>query len=274
MPPRLTKRKGETSASPRDGNVHLERLSAQVNSLQQQLQRLLSPAPPQGGFNLRGIEVAASQAERSRALHYMWARRYDDVFCEILDSNPDLAELLISRTANRYNSRLDFEEEGQARRARRINFLGGLLARNRNQNFLPKHQLLFAIQCKHKQLNQSLWAQMCYMRLVPSLTWTGDFIAEALELESEYIPSYEVVDWVSASVFDNYTEQVNYSAAHNADSQGERLDMTNWATLYLPRSVLPHINLGTLGGAGNGTRAIPKSSSQSSAFVPFLHRFA
>eukprot|EP00965_Chrysotila_dentata_P176114 5815402-Pleurochrysis_carterae.AAC.1 len=72
------------------------------------------------------------------------------------------------------------------------------------------------------------------MRILPSLNWTEAFIVDALALQKDYIPNYKVVDWVSAAVFDNYTEQVNYAAAHNADTQGERLDMTNWATLYLP----------------------------------------
>eukprot|EP00965_Chrysotila_dentata_P085928 2835330-Pleurochrysis_carterae.AAC.1 len=65
------------------------------------------------------------------------------------------------------------------------------------------------------------------MRVLPSFTWTSNFIAAALVLESDYVPKYDVLDWLSAAVFDNYTEQVNYSAAHNADSQGERLDMSH-----------------------------------------------
>eukprot|EP00965_Chrysotila_dentata_P163328 5394721-Pleurochrysis_carterae.AAC.1 len=84
------------------------------------------------------------------------------------------------------------------------------------------------------------------MRIIPSYTRTTDFIAVALVVEPDYVPQYDVLDWVSAAVFNNYTEQVNYSAAHNADSQGERLDMTDWATLYLPLSLLPHINIGTI----------------------------
>eukprot|EP00965_Chrysotila_dentata_P177062 5847891-Pleurochrysis_carterae.AAC.1 len=72
------------------------------------------------------------------------------------------------------------------------------------------------------------------MRILQSLNWTETFIAEALTLQKHYIPNYKVVDWVSAAVSDNYTEQVNYSAAHDTDTQGELLDMTSWATLYLP----------------------------------------
>ena len=59
---------------------------------------------------------------------------------------------------------------------------------------------------------------------------------------------YEILDGISAAVFDNFTEQMNYSAAHNADSQGQRIDMTNWATLNLPKSSVPRLNVSGLGG--------------------------
>ena len=48
---------------------------------------------------------------------------------------------------------------------------------------------------------------------------------------------------------------MNYSAAHNADTQGQRIDMTNWATLYLPLSSAPHVNISALGG-GNPLSAM------------------
>eukprot|EP00965_Chrysotila_dentata_P216935 6189666-Pleurochrysis_carterae.AAC.2 len=93
--------------------------------------------------------------------------------------------------------------------------------------------LFLTIQSKHKQVNQALWAQLCQVRVLPSLKWMEDFVADALKLEKDYIPKYDAVDWISAAVFDNYTKQLNYSAAHNPNTQCERLDTTNWATLYL-----------------------------------------
>lgn len=250
MPPPLNSRKRAARSPEAASQQVIERLALQVEHLQVQFRRLLSPVPPAGGFQLRGFELAhASAGARESALRYMWEREYKDVFSEILDCNPDLADLLDTRTSNSYSSRLDSGDEVETRRKQRLNFLGGVLSRNRNQHFLPKHQLLLAIQARHKQLNLSLWAQLTHMRLLPSYTWTTEFISAALELQHQYVPSYAVVDWLSAAVFDNYTEQINYSAAHNADSQGERLDMTNWATLYLPRQILPHINLGVIGAA-------------------------
>eukprot|EP00965_Chrysotila_dentata_P169087 5583568-Pleurochrysis_carterae.AAC.2 len=118
----------------------------------------------------------------------------------------------MGRTANSYSGRCVQEGEGEERRRKRLNFLRGLLDRNRNQHVLPKQQLLLAIQARHKQLNITLWAQLCSMRILPSYTWTTDFIAAALALEADYVPQYKVLDRVSAAVFDNYsTEQVKYN---------------------------------------------------------------
>eukprot|EP00965_Chrysotila_dentata_P179660 5932682-Pleurochrysis_carterae.AAC.1 len=72
---------------------------------------------------------------------------------------------------------------------------------------MPKHQLLLAVQARHKQLNQSLRAQLSQMRILPSFTRNSNFIAAALKLEPDYVPTYKVVDWLSAAVFDIYTEQ-------------------------------------------------------------------
>ena len=49
------------------------------------------------------------------------------------------------------------------------------------------------------------------------------------------------MDWITGCAFDNYTTNRNYSAAHNADTQGEKIDMTNWASVGIPRAIAPHI---------------------------------
>eukprot|EP00962_Isochrysis_galbana_P009201 scaffold2568_cov118-Isochrysis_galbana.AAC.2 len=190
------------------------------------------PAPPAGGFVLyKGPE------ERLRAIEYCWAGDFSDCTAEILSSNPELSQVLECRTSSSYVQRSLYDDDSDAKRSTRLNYLAGIIARNRSQSFLPKHQLLMACESKHKLCNRVLWQHWSSIRALPSFTWTEDFVEEALR----YDPGcrYPVLDWVSASVFDNYTEQMNYSATHNADTQGRRLDMTNWATLFLPRASLP-----------------------------------
>ena len=40
---------------------------------------------------------------------------------------------------------------------------------------------------------------------------------------------------------------MNYNALHTSDTQGTRIDMTNWATMGIPKASLPHVDLGMLG---------------------------
>ena len=189
----------------------------------------------------------------------------------MLQCNPDLEEFLEERTSNEYSARpsqqLDADDT-TARRRSRLNYSAGLIARNRNQHFLPKHQLLLALQSKHKLMNERLWFDYSTMRLVPSYNWTDQFVTNALQTPRPL--QYEVLDGISAAVFDNFTEQMNYSAAHNADSQGQRIDMTNWATLYLPKSSVPRLNVSGLGG-GDPLSAMSRPGFDTFSVVDLCH---
>ena len=79
------------------------------------------------------------------------------------------------------------------------------------------------------------------MRVLPSINWTNDLVTDALKQNPG--PPYKAVQLVTAAMFDNYTAHVNYSAQHTADSQGERLDMTNWASAAIPLCTLPNPNM-------------------------------
>eukprot|EP00965_Chrysotila_dentata_P125892 4160755-Pleurochrysis_carterae.AAC.1 len=97
------------------------------------LERLLQPTQTKGGFLMSGdANGLIGSKEREGAMHYLWSRNYANVFTEILDSNPDIGELLDQRTTSVYNSRLNADLLSDVRRGRRLNFVGGLLARNRN----------------------------------------------------------------------------------------------------------------------------------------------
>eukprot|EP00965_Chrysotila_dentata_P184132 6079767-Pleurochrysis_carterae.AAC.1 len=99
-----------------------------------------------------------------------------------------------------------------------------MLARNRDQRILPKHQLLLiALESKHKLLNRSLWAQLSAVCVLPSYTWMDELVNEALLLQSDHMPSCKVLDGVSATaVFASYSEHVNYTT--------QAIPSTRWAS--------------------------------------------
>ena len=235
-----------------------------MDSLRLQLAKLkdaFSPSMPQGGFEMtRGI------TERHTLIDYLWAGNYSDSTTEMLSANPTLSELLLAKTANSSYSPAD-KARFHVKREKRTSFLAGILARNRNVHILPKDQAILAITAAHKHVNHDFWEVLTGMRVLPSINWTNDLIDEALERNPG--APYETVQWVSAAVFDNNTTQCNYSARHNADTQGERLDMTNWATLSLPKSLMPHVDISRQGG--DRMRLIFKQGFDKYSIIPLCH---
>ena len=249
----------------------VERLQANVARLSERLASMLSPTLPIGGFNMA---AGHNSTERQRAIDYVWSLEYDDAASELLRENPGLCDELEQRTAGTYDRSSCDDESAmyakKARREKRNNYLAGLLARNRSQYFLPKHQLLLALECKHKVLNHELWAEFSSLRVIPSYNWTDSFVDDCL-LQNPGCP-YQILDGVSAVVFDNYTEQVNYQATHNSDTQGVRLDMTNWATVYLPLDSMPQVDLHRLlRKAANVRAATFKPGFDKHSIIPLCH---
>eukprot|EP00965_Chrysotila_dentata_P097054 3208142-Pleurochrysis_carterae.AAC.1 len=79
----------------------------------------------------------ASAPAREAALRYMCQRRYAvDVYSEILDSNPDLADLLIGRTSNSYTGRGRTVGDIEERCEKRLNFLARRTLGQKSQSAL------------------------------------------------------------------------------------------------------------------------------------------
>jgi hypothetical protein len=253
------RRAGEGSSA----STVLKRLEAEVSFLTGRLQRLVSPSMPEGGFLLqRGGQ------EYQRAINWCWAGDFSDYRSEVLSANPDLEEFLHERTMNAYQAHHLADEDTVQARSMRLNFTGGLISRNRNVHYLPKHQLLLALQSKQKLMNERLWYDFSNVRVMPSYNWTDTFVNDALLTPRPL--QYDILDGITACVFDNYTDQMNYSAAHNADTQGQRIDMTNWATLYLPKSSVPEASVSLLGG-GNPLTALFRPGFDKLSVVDLFH---
>ena len=214
-----------------------------LNNLLSILRSIFEPKRPAGCFDMR-----AGPEERNKMIQWLWDGDYTGCTTELLDLNPDLSEYLNESTANTTHppSEPKAREGFFRRRSTRQNFSAGLLARLRSKDLVPKHQLLLSIEAHAKGLNTFLWDMLSSVRVLLSRNWVHDLISESMTYYPG--PDYQCIDWASAVVFDNYTAQFNYDARHTSDTQGERLDMTNWASIFLPRSTLPNVDLGNLPG--------------------------
>ena len=217
-------------------------LRASVANLLSILQSVFEPKRAAGGFDMH-----CGEEERVRMIDWLWGGNYASATREMLHHNPELATFIEERTKHGHTpANPQALVAADRRRGTRHNFLSGILGRNRSKDFVPEHQLLLSVQAHAKQINVHFWDMLSSVRVLLSRNWVDKLIDDAMKRYPGC--SYEQLDWISAAVFDNYTAQFNYDARHTADTQGERIDMTNWTSIYLPKSTLPHIDLGQLAG--------------------------
>jgi hypothetical protein len=127
-------------ASDQNATAIIPRLRRTVRELRQAMRSLLQPITPVGGFNM-----AADEGAREALIDYLWAGNYEDSVSEMSNANPYLHDRLV---ANTHNSSYSPSAAQDWRAGRRLNFLTGLLTRNRNVHVMPKDQALLALQAK------------------------------------------------------------------------------------------------------------------------------
>lgn len=111
------------------------------------------------------------------------------------------------------------------------------LQRAQSQKKMPLLTARFSCACLRAQLPHRLWEvfSFCLPGLLASYKWTLEFVTFA---SSRRPPcKYEELPRVGGVMFDNYTRQVLYSSQVTVDAHGFQLDMTNWATIRIPRQL-------------------------------------
>ena len=91
---------------------------------------------------------------------------------------------------------------------------------------------------------------MYFGRAVMSRTWTEELCDAAVERDPG--PNYPIAEGISAAVFDNLMMNVGYSSFGTSGQAGRKIEMTNWATLFLPAAAMPagFIGMDALLGTG------------------------
>ena len=70
-----------------------------------------------------------------------------------------------------------------------------------------------------------------------SSTWAEDLCDVAMERDPG--PTYPVAEGLTAAVFDNLNMNVNYASFAVGGEAGRKIEMTNWATVFLPANAMP-----------------------------------
>ena len=83
-----------------------------------------------------------------------------------------------------------------------------------------------------------VWRAASYFgRFVMGRPWTEELCDIGMQRDPG--AQYPVAEGITAAVFDNLSMQAGYSSYMVGGQAGTRLEMTNWATVFLPAAAMP-----------------------------------
>ena len=111
--------------------------------------------------------------------------------------------------------------------------------RSRSSRIVPLETAALSIQWLYYKVPRPVWSAMTYYsRMVMSRSWVETLCDDAVLCDPG--PQYPVVRGITAAVFDNLRMCVGYGSYATSQSSGYAIDMTNWATVFMPASAAPN----------------------------------
>ena len=173
------------------------------------------------------------EVDRIRLEHDIWVKDPRDSLDELRAANSELVAVLESSISNQSKVTELFIEN----KKRLVDGILLNLCRAQSQKKMP---LLTAALSVLEEANQVPAAfhdvlTSYFKGALASKNWTKDFIVRARDRRPP--PSAEPLEGVAVVAFDNLTMNVDYSSYVREGEGGYRLDMTNWFSTQIPRTL-------------------------------------
>ena len=112
------------------------------------------------------------------------------------------------------------------------------LFRARSQKLVPLETAALSVLFLHHQVPHVAWSAVAQMsKCVMSMSWTSVLCDDAVTRDPG--PSYPTAKGMTGAVFDNFMMRVGYGSYATQVSSATTLEMTNWASVFLPAAAVP-----------------------------------
>ena len=184
------------------------------------------------------------------------------------EANPALVYLLEAQRVDDSDTTTSF---GALMGQSRWESVVSAIFRARSQKWISIETAALSVMFLHYRVPKPIWDTMRYFSaVVMCKTWTEPFVDMAVECDPG--PAYPVLHSITAAVFDNLMMKVDYSAMMTGGMAGRKIEMTNWATVFMPASAMPSTftSVAAILGAGG----IFKPLMDMEAFIDTFSMFA
>ena len=188
-----------------------------------------------------------SKSDKARLAAALWSKQPLLGDTSLSAANGELAAVLQVLMRNQYRGGDD--PDAYAKRSSfRIEGILSNLQRSQSQKQMPLITARLSVAAARCQLHGTMWRALSLLApgMLASEKWTDDFIAEFAR-ESRPPCEYEELKGVGGVMFDNYTRKVLYSSQATVEAGGYLLNMTNSASLTIPKMLAgPNFDANTL----------------------------
>ena len=175
-------------------------------------------------------------SSRTQLIDALWAGTWvETVARRFTDANPAMTQLLELQMVDDSDTSTRFRDvQGQSCWEAVLS----ALFRARSKRYVPIETAAMSVMWLYYRVPKPVWDVVSYFgRSVMCHSWAEELCDDAIERDPG--PSYPVAEGLTAAVFDNLQMQVGYSSFATSVSSGRRLEMTNWATVFLPAAAVP-----------------------------------
>jgi hypothetical protein len=102
---------------------------------------------------------------------WLYVGDYEGCISEVLQCNPELAEVLLANTFNVHCP--NNWEHYTTHKDLRIGHLAGITIRCRNERIMPAFTLLLTLEAKYKGINQHMWGMLSMVCVLASRPWVS-----------------------------------------------------------------------------------------------------
>ena len=161
-----------------------------------------------------------------------WAEGVGTLFT---DANPDLTYLLEEQRLDGADADPRFRAvQGQSRWEATL----VALFRARSMNIVPIATAAMSVVWLYYRVPHPVWDAARYFGShVMCHSWTEETCDLAVLRDPG--PEYAVAAGITAAVFDNFQMKVNYGGFSVGGVTGTKIEMTNWASVFMPASFMP-----------------------------------
>jgi hypothetical protein len=190
---------------------------------------LFSPINSKSVYNMR------VKGDKERLARDLWTADFEASMAGLREANPELLAVLRAQISNKS----DATAYGLLADERHLDGVLLDLCRAQNAFAVPliaaATSLLGEVNKTAREVHDA--SAMFHMGTTMSEKWTGDFCSLAMSMRPP--PPYEIIPDVVVCVFDNLSMQIDYKSYASDGEVGRRLDMTNWFSCRIPRSLAP-----------------------------------